>query len=142
MGSSPAPCQSTSQRNVVATKIFTAKWTPSESPLNGFLISIPPSSRRPRSREKAPICREPHPGWRMGASLMGIGRIALEPVDRPGLGRAQGDPVLRDILESDEELLGAFQGHGVELVPAFGLDLKGKFTHELSLVAARSPHAN
>src|SRR5262249_2894680 len=40
MGLRPARCRSTSQRNVVARKMFTAKCTPSESPLNGFFIAI------------------------------------------------------------------------------------------------------
>src|SRR5262249_33962046 len=38
MGLRPARCRSTSQRNVVAMKMFTAKCTPSESPLNGFFM--------------------------------------------------------------------------------------------------------
>ena len=35
---------------------------------------------------------------------MALGRIAFEPVNEPGLGRAEGEPVAPSLLQSDKEL--------------------------------------
>ena len=36
--------------------------------------------------------------------LMALGRIAFEPVDEPGLGRSEGQPVTPGLLEHNEKL--------------------------------------
>jgi hypothetical protein len=45
-------------------------------------------------------------------------------VDDPGFGCAKGDPVTRNVLEGDEELLTALLGFGVEFFSAVKLSLE------------------
>ena len=58
---------------------------------------------------------------------MGLGRIALEPVDEPGLGRAQGEPVVPG-LQGNEELPTAVHRLLVQFVRAPELHLERKLT--------------
>src|SRR5215510_8151262 len=57
-------------------------------------------------------------------SLIALGRIALEPVDEPGLGRAEGEPVAPGLLQRDEELPTAVHRPLVEVVSALELGLE------------------
>ena len=49
---------------------------------------------------------------------MGLGRIAFEPVDEPGLRRAQGEPVVPRLLQRNEELPAAVHRLLVQFVSA------------------------
>jgi hypothetical protein len=55
---------------------------------------------------------------------MALGRIALEPVDQPGLGGAEEQPVVTGLLQRDEESLAAADRLVVDVVAALELGLK------------------
>jgi len=48
---------------------------------------------------------------------MGLRRITFEPVDEPGLGRAEGEPVSPRLLQRNEELPAAINSLFVQFVP-------------------------
>src|SRR5215510_7826479 len=72
-------------------------------------------------------------------SLMALGRIALELVDEPGLGRAEGEPVAPGLLQPDEELPTALHRLLVEVVPALELDLERKLAAQWMVRAPLAP---
>jgi hypothetical protein len=57
---------------------------------------------------------------------MTLGRVALKPIDQPGLGRAKEQPVSTGLLQRDEELLTTVHCFLVDVVAAleFGLERK------------------
>src|SRR5476649_1109304 len=73
------------------------------------------------------------------ASLMGLRRIAFQPVDRAGLGRCQRQPVGRDLLQFDEEGLAGGEGLGADIARILEAELVGEFADEGMVVAARAP---
>src|SRR5262249_19307790 len=75
-------------------------------------------------------------------SLMRMRWHALEPIDRAGLGGAQGQPILGGILEADEELFATSPRNLVQVLPALKFALVRELPHQLLLIAARSPHGN
>ena len=52
---------------------------------------------------------------------MALRWIALEPVDKPGFGGAEEQPVVTGLLQRDEELLTAVQRFVVDIIPALNL---------------------
>jgi hypothetical protein len=50
---------------------------------------------------------------------MALRRIAFEMVNGAGLGRSEGDPIVRDSLEQTEEILAAIQRLFVKFVPIY-----------------------
>jgi hypothetical protein len=57
---------------------------------------------------------------------MTLGRVAFKPIDEPGLGRAEEEPVTPGLLQRDEELLTTVHCFLVDVVAAleFGLERK------------------
>jgi len=55
---------------------------------------------------------------------MRLGRIALEAVDEPGLGGAEGEPVAPGLLQCDEELSATVHRFFVQFIFALELDLE------------------
>src|SRR3954462_10979277 len=118
MGLSPAHFRSTSQRRLVATKMFSAKWSPRRSAVMRCRLA---------------------PMTTAGELLVGGRRVAFEAVDGAGLGGPEGDPVAGRLLQQDEELLGPLHRHRVPLVLALELALVRKLAHQLLFVAAGAP---
>ena len=58
--------------------------------------------------------------------LMTLGRVALKPIDQPGLGRAKEQPVSTGLLQRDKALLATANCFPMDVVPAieFGLERK------------------
>src|SRR5215470_12867237 len=71
--------------------------------------------------------------------LMALGRIALEPVDEPGLGRAQGEPVVPGLLQRDEELPTALHRLLVQVVPALELGFERELAAQRMVRAPLAP---
>jgi hypothetical protein len=71
-----------------------------------------------------------------------LGRIALEPIDEPGLGRAEKEPVITGLLQRDEELLAAVDYFLVDLVPSFEFGLESKLATQWMVRAALPPNAD
>ena len=55
---------------------------------------------------------------------MALGRIAFEPVNEPGLGRAEGASFAPSLLQSNKELPAAVHRLVVQVVAALKLDLE------------------
>ena len=57
---------------------------------------------------------------------MTLGLVALKPIDEPGLGRAEEQPVSTGLLQGDEKLLTMIHCFVVDVVAAleFGLERK------------------
>src|SRR5215475_9411401 len=72
-------------------------------------------------------------------SLMRVGRIALETVHHARLGGTERDPVLRGVLQRDEERFTSRQGSFVQLLSPFELDLKCELPDERAVIAAVAP---
>jgi hypothetical protein len=55
---------------------------------------------------------------------MTLGRVAFKPIDEPGLGRAEEEPIAPGLLQRDEELLTTVHCFLVDVVAAleFGLE--------------------
>src|SRR5262244_1728017 len=70
------------------------------------------------------------PARRPTVSLMRVGRIALETVHHARLGGTEGDPVLRGVLQRDEERFASLQGSFVQLLSPFELELKRELPDE------------
>ena len=69
---------------------------------------------------------------------MTLGRVAFKPVDEPGLGRAEDEPVSTRLLQRDKELLAAVDRLLVDFVPPFELCLECKLATQ-RMVRAASP---
>src|SRR5215475_7560518 len=72
-------------------------------------------------------------------SLVGVGRVALQMVDDPGLRGAEGDPVPGGILQSEEEGFRALQRLVVQILAALELDLVGELPDQRTVIAAGAP---
>ena len=70
---------------------------------------------------------------------MSLRRIALKPVDEPGLGGAEGEPVAPGLLQCNEELATAVHRLVVQFVAALELGLEGEFTAHRMVSAALAP---
>src|SRR4029078_3613525 len=119
IGFRPAHFRITIQSRPVATNTFRAG-------------SRPPPAAGIR-RRSSPF------GNRTRRLFVGGGRVAFEAVDGSGLRGSKGQPVLRGLLQQDQELLGSLYRHGVPLVEALELALIAELTHQLLLIAARAP---
>ena len=73
---------------------------------------------------------------------MGLGRIAFKPVDEPGLGRAQGEPVAPGLLQRNEELPTTIHRLLVQLVRALELGLERKLATHGAVSAPLAPDGN
>src|SRR5262245_32742564 len=71
--------------------------------------------------------------------LVALGWIALEPIDEPGLGSAEGEPIAPGLLQLDEELPTALHRLLVELVPALELGLEGELAAHRMVRAPLAP---
>jgi hypothetical protein len=72
---------------------------------------------------------------------MALGRIALKPIDQPGLGRAEEEPIVTGLLQRDEELLTAVYRLVVDIVPALEFGLKRELAAQWMVSAALAPDA-
>src|SRR6516165_9346012 len=70
---------------------------------------------------------------------MGLGRIAFKPVDEPGLGRAEGEPVAAGLLERNEELPATVHRFFVQFIFAFELDLERVLAAHRMVSASLTP---
>src|SRR5882757_4448252 len=61
--------------------------------------------------------------------------VALESVNGPRLGQTKREPILRDELQRNQELLATLHGDGVQFILTLELRLEGKLAHELLLIA-------
>src|SRR5215468_8962716 len=66
-------------------------------------------------------------------------RVALQSVHHARLGRAEGDPVLRGVLERDEERLGTPQRLLAQVLPPLELELVGELADERPVIAPGAP---
>jgi len=73
---------------------------------------------------------------------MGLGRIAFEPVDEPGLGRAEGEPVAPGLLQRNEELPATVHRLVVQFVRALELGLECKLPAHRMVRAPLTPDGN
>src|SRR5262245_57270228 len=73
------------------------------------------------------------------ALFVRVGRIALQAIDDPGLGRAELHPVARLPLQLLEELPAAVEVQRVELFLALELDLESELADQRPVLAARPP---
>jgi len=62
-----------------------------------------------------------------------VRRVALQPVHHAGLGGAEGEKVLRRVLEGDEKPLGMLEGLVAELRPQLELELEGDATRSFEI---------
>ena len=74
--------------------------------------------------------------------LMTLRRIAFKPIDKPGLGRAEEEPVMSGLLQSDEELLTAVSPFLVDLVAALEFGLERELAAQRMVSAAFAPDAD
>src|SRR5262252_3516860 len=70
---------------------------------------------------------------------MGLGWIALEPVDKPGLCRTEGKPVMAGLLQRDEELATAVHRLLVQFVRALELGFECKLAAHRTVRAPLAP---
>src|SRR5215471_3545000 len=70
---------------------------------------------------------------------MGLGRIAFKPVDEPGLGRAEGEPVAAGLLECNKELSATVHRFFVQFIFALELDLERVLTAHRMVSATLPP---
>src|ERR1700722_3983426 len=74
--------------------------------------------------------------------FMALGRIALETVDEPGLGRAEREPLAPGLLQRDEELSTAVHSLLVKLVPALEFGLESELAAERMVSAPLAPDSD
>src|SRR6516164_853311 len=127
MGLASATSFKTSHTRVVPTKTLTANRTPSRSSA--------------RKRSESLIAGTPTLGS-APASLVGMRRVTLEPVDGPGLGRAHRDPVADVLLEGAKELLASPHRLLVKLLLTLELELEGKFSNQGAMGTWRAPEGD
>src|SRR5262249_16869579 len=72
-------------------------------------------------------------------SLVRMWRVALQSVHHARLSRAQGDPVLRGVLERNEERLGTPQRLLAQVLPPFELELEGELADERPVITPSAP---
>jgi hypothetical protein len=70
---------------------------------------------------------------------MRLRRIAFQPVNQPGLGCSEREPVVPGLLERDEELFDAFDGLLMQVIPTLEFALERKLTAERPLHAPFTP---
>src|SRR5580704_6272168 len=73
---------------------------------------------------------------------MALRWIALEPVDKPGFGGAEEQPVVTGLLQRDEELLTAVQRFVVDIIPALEFGLKRELATQRMVCASLAPDAD
>jgi hypothetical protein len=71
-----------------------------------------------------------------------LGWIGLEPIDEPGLGRAEKEPVETGLPQRDEELLAAVDRLHVDFVPPLEFGLERKLAAQWVVRAALTPDAD
>src|SRR6516225_5061790 len=89
----------------------------------------------------------PSPRMRAGirlslGSLMGLGWIALEPIDQAGLCRAQRQPITSRLLQRNEELPAAVHRLLVQFVGALELGFECKLAAHRAVSAALAPNGD
>ena len=70
---------------------------------------------------------------------MRLRRVALQPVDRAGLGRLQRQPVGGDLLQLDEERFAGGERFDADGVGLGETKLEGELADEGVVIAARAP---
>ena len=73
---------------------------------------------------------------------MTLGRVAFKPIDEPGLGRAEDEPVSTRLLQRDKELLTMLDCLLVDVVPALEFGLERKLAAQRVVSAALTPDAD
>src|SRR5262249_19700637 len=68
--------------------------------------------------------------------------VALESVHHARLGRAKGDPVLRGVLERNEERLGMPQRLLAQVLPPLELELEGELADERPMIPSGPPECD
>ena len=102
----------------------------------------------PRAAQRATIDRDPlMPVERFllrinALLLMTLGRVAFKPIDEPGLGRAEEQPVMTGLLQRDKELLTTVYCLLVDFVPALEFGLERKLAAQRVVSAALAPDAD
>src|SRR5258707_7826949 len=77
----------------------------------------------------------------LARSFVRLRRVALQAVDRAGLGRGERQPVGRDLLQLEEEALTGLQRLGTDAGGAVEAELVGELADEGMMVAARAPQS-
>ena len=67
---------------------------------------------------------------------MTLGRVAFKPIDEPGLGRAEEEPVTPGLLQRDEELLTTVNCLLMDFIPTFEFGLERKLAAQGVVSAA------
>src|SRR5215469_10724652 len=75
-------------------------------------------------------------------SLVGVGWIALEAINRAGFGGSECEPFLGGVLQVDEELFAAAARKEVQVLAFIDFDLICELANELFLVAAGAPDSD
>src|SRR5215831_10572369 len=73
---------------------------------------------------------------------MTLGRVAFKPIDEPGLGRAEEEPVTPGLLQRDEELLTTVHCFLVDVVAALEFGRERKLAAQRVVRAAFAPDAD
>ena len=71
--------------------------------------------------------------------LMTLGRIALESINQPGLGRAEEEPVISGLLQGDKEPLTAVDHLVVDIVATLEFGLERKLAAQRMVSAPLAP---
>ena len=130
IGLRPANLRRVSQSSVVAMKMFAEKWRPAQSLLrNRSRRSFALAYREVLAAEVSIPTGEFDIGEPASLdSLVRVGRIALEAINRAGLSGSEGEPFLGGILQIDEELLTAAAREEVQVLAFIGTALSGNWT--------------
>src|ERR1700738_1914741 len=78
---------------------------------------------------------------RLARSFVRLRRVALQAVDRAGLGRGERQPVGGDLLQLQEEALAGLQRLGTDAGGTVEVELIGELADEGMMVAARAPQS-
>src|SRR5262245_29344281 len=105
--------------------------------ISSDVISDTPSLRERPERRRALASRR-----HRARSLVRMWRVALQSVHDSRLGRAEGDPVLRGVLELDEERLGTPQRLLAQVLPPLELELEGELADERPVIAPGAPECH
>ena len=73
---------------------------------------------------------------------MTLGRVAFKPIDEPGLGRAEEQPVSTGLLQRDKELLTTVNCLLMDFIPTFEFGLERKLAAQGVVSAALTPDAD
>src|SRR5262245_30579971 len=97
------------------------------------------SERGHQAVARVPAARRPDEAVANVPSLVGLGQVALEPVDEPGLRGAEQEPVGPGLLQRDEELANAANRFVVKFIPPLEFGLERELAAQWMMRAPLAP---